>query len=123
MSCRPPTRPSFPRQAPPQVDGAELASHLVDLIADPVSRLLDGPVSPVPISIRWHDKPSRSPCPKRYTFSRSGGAGTLGVPFVGRAGAPASSRKPLVCLVRAKPPNAQRATVVGLYRRKVTTTE
>src|SRR4051812_2098810 len=25
MSCRPPTRPGLPRQAPPQVDGAHLA--------------------------------------------------------------------------------------------------
>ena len=56
----------------------ELASHLVDLVADLVGRLLDGPVGPVPVSIRWHGNPSRSPRPKRYTFSRSIGAGVLG---------------------------------------------
>ena len=64
----------------------ELASHLVDLIADPVSGLLDGPVGPVPVSIRWHDNPSRSPGPTRYTFLGSVGAVILGAPFVGRVG-------------------------------------
>ena len=64
----------------------ELASHLVDLMADPVSGLLGGPVGSVPVSIRWHDNPSRSPRPTRYTFSRSVGAVTLGAPLVGRVG-------------------------------------
>ncbi len=64
----------------------ELASHLVDLIADPVSGLLEGLVGPVPVSIRWHQDPSRSPRSKRYTFSRSVGAGTLGGAIRGPGG-------------------------------------
>ena len=58
----------------------ELASHLVDLIADPVSGLLDGPVGPLPVSIRWHQTIPRarlrSAWPSRNGFLRTGRLGS-----------------------------------------------
>src|SRR5829696_1104514 len=40
MSCRPPTRPGLPRQAPPQVDGAPTPAKAARLRAPTLARLL-----------------------------------------------------------------------------------
>src|SRR5689334_6259145 len=53
MSCRPPTRPNLPRQAPPQVDGARRGHRRSSLSQlEPCGSAPPGPGEIIPVLVR-----------------------------------------------------------------------